>query len=120
MATELRLEDILSGPYTWKSMRPCDLSNCTKEDILAYFENSYSLNESIFAALRTKDAFYRAPDRLRLPLIFYFAHTATVYINKLMLAGLIEERVNFEYETMFETGVDEMSWDDTVSMQLNF
>ena len=27
----------------------------------------------------------------------------------------LEERINFEYETLFETGVDEMSWDDTVS-----
>ena len=26
-----------------------------------------------------------------------------------------QERVNFEFETMFETGVDEMNWDDTVS-----
>lgn len=25
-----------------------------------------------------------------------------------------QERVNLEFETMFETGVDEMSWDDTV------
>ncbi|XP_789318.3 ergothioneine biosynthesis protein 1 isoform X2 [Strongylocentrotus purpuratus] len=118
MATELSREDFLSGPYTWKSMRPCDLSNCTKKQILDYFENSYSLNESIFAALKTKDAFYRAPDRLRLPLIFYYAHTACVYINKLMLAGLIKERVNFEYETLFETGVDEMSWDDTENYRM--
>nr|AMM72581.1 5-histidylcysteine sulfoxide synthase [Paracentrotus lividus] len=118
MATELSLEDILTGPYTWKSMTPCDLSNCTKQQILDYFENSYSLNESIFAALKTEDAIYKAPDRLRLPLIFYYAHTAVVYINKLMLAGLIEERVNFEYETMFETGVDEMSWDDTENYRM--
>jgi hypothetical protein len=26
-----------------------------------------------------------------------------------------QKRVNREFETMFETGVDEMSWDDTVS-----
>ena len=32
---------------------------------------------------------YKSPDRLRLPLIFYLAHTASVYINKLLLAGLI-------------------------------
>ena len=25
-----------------------------------------------------------------------------------------QERINFEFEKMFETGVDEMSWDDTV------
>ena len=27
-----------------------------------------------------------------------------------------QERVNRDLETIFETGVDEMSWDDTVSV----
>ena len=27
---------------------------------------------------------------------------------------MFQERINFEYEKLFETGVDEMSWDDTV------
>lgn len=27
---------------------------------------------------------------------------------------VFQKRVNFEFEKMFETGVDEMSWDDTV------
>ncbi len=31
-----------------------------------------------------------------------------------------EERVNFEFETLFETGVDEMSWDDTVRIKIYF
>jgi hypothetical protein len=33
--------------------------------------------------------FYACPDRLRLPLIFYYGHTASVYVNKLVLSGLI-------------------------------
>ena len=38
------------------------------------------------------------------------------------IAGLIKpsERVNLEFETTFETGVDEMSWDDTVSLKIAF
>ena len=36
------------------------------------------------------NSIYKCPDRLRLPLVFYYAHTAVVYINKLMLAGLIK------------------------------
>ncbi len=28
----------------------------------------------------------------------------------------LQERVNKDFEIMFETGVDEMSWDDTVSL----
>ena len=82
---------------------------------------------------------YTCPDRLRLPLVFYVAHPSSVYVNKLLLGGvidvsvvccvhyvacmeyastfvpLLQKRVNLDYEIMFETGVDEMSWDDTVS-----
>ena len=36
----------------------------------------------------------------------------------LVLVLSSQERVNFDFETMFETGVDEMSWDDTVSIQV--
>ena len=37
--------------------------------------------------------FYKCPDRLRLPLIFYLAHTASFYVNKMILAGLIDVRL---------------------------
>ena len=39
-------------------------------------------------------------------------HTATFFINKLLLAGVIEQRINPLFESMFAIGVDEMSWDD--------
>ena len=51
-------------------------------------------------------------ETLRHPLIFYFGHTATVYVNKLLDYGMIKERVNPNYEMMFAVGVDEMDWDD--------
>lgn len=100
---------------------------------------------NLFSSLLDAAYFYKCPDRLRLPLVFYVAHPASVYINKLLLAGMIkarytarllwvekghvsptasitvpcihsllQERVNPEFEALFETGVDEMSWDDTV------
>ncbi|XP_067679037.1 uncharacterized protein [Haliotis asinina] len=109
---------ILTGELTFTSLKPLDLSTCTKQEIKLYFENSYDLNESLFTALKDESAFYKCPDRLRLPLIFYFAHTASVYVNKLLLAGFIKDRVNVEFETMFETGVDEMSWDDTENYRM--
>lgn len=109
---------ILTGNLTFKSLRPPDLSSCSKGELCEYFENSYDLNESLFTALNDDSVIYKCPDRLRLPLIFYFCHTAVVYVNKLMLAGLIKERVNLEFETMFETGVDEMSWDDTENYRM--
>lgn len=110
--------NILTGKLTFDSLRPPDLNCCTKKQLRDYFENGYDLNESLFTALRDEATFYTCPDRLRLPLIFYFAHTASVYVNKLMLAGLIKERVDLDFETMFETGVDEMSWDDTENYRM--
>ena len=49
---------------------------------------------------------------LRHPLIFYYGHPAALYINKLRVAGLLKAPVNEYFEVIFETGVDEMSWDD--------
>nr|KAG5714088.1 hypothetical protein BaRGS_020416 [Batillaria attramentaria] len=109
---------LLTGNLTFTSLRPLDLSTCTKDEILAYFENSYDLNESLFTALKDPSSIYKCPDRLRLPLVFYYAHTAVVYVNKLMLAGLLKERVNVSFEALFETGVDEMSWDDTENYRM--
>lgn len=49
---------------------------------------------------------------LRHPLIFYYGHVATLYINKLRVAGVLDAGINAYYEQIFETGVDEMGWDD--------
>lgn len=100
--------------YPFKSLIPCDLRQFTRSQLKEYFLNTYDLDELIFTAIKDEKYFYKCPDRLRLPLIFYLAHTASVFVNKMMLAGLIDKRVNRDFETMFETGVDEMSWDDTV------
>ncbi|RDD47836.1 Ergothioneine biosynthesis protein 1 [Trichoplax sp. H2] len=110
-----RKESILTGPQVNHSLPCCDLSRCSKQDILEYFENSYSLYETLFTALKDTSVFYKSPDYLRLPLIFYYGHTATLYVNKLKLAGLIKDRIDLHLETLLETGVDEMSWDDTES-----
>ncbi|XP_038650615.1 ergothioneine biosynthesis protein 1-like isoform X2 [Scyliorhinus canicula] len=87
-------------------------------EVLEYFENTYDLDETIFSALKDECSFYLCPDRLRLPLIFYYCHPSVVYINKLLIAGLIKEQVNPRFETLFETGVDEMSWDDTENYRM--
>ena len=86
-------------------------------EIRNYFENTYDLDEAIFTAIigimnsalhcianvviiecaklfhfhfADEEYFNKCPDRLRLPLIFYLAHTATLYVNKLLLSGLIK------------------------------
>ena len=83
-----------------------------RAEIRQYFHDSYDIDEALLEILRYDETFYLRADPLRHPLIFYFGHTATFYINKLLLARLIEERVNPTYEALFAVGVDEMSWDD--------
>jgi 5-histidylcysteine sulfoxide synthase len=80
--------------------------------LAAYFHDTFSRYESLFRTLTCDEAYYKKPISLRHPLIFYFGHTATFFINKLLLAGLISERINPAFESMFSVGVDEMSWDD--------
>lgn len=44
----------------------------------------------VFSLSLAEDAFFMCPDRLRLPLIFYYGHTASVYVNKLLQAEFIQ------------------------------
>ncbi len=82
-----------------------------RQEILDYFRASWAIEEKLLAGLKP-EAFYMRADPLRHPLIFYFGHTASFYINKLIISKVIETRVNPKYESMFAIGVDEMSWDD--------
>jgi 5-histidylcysteine sulfoxide synthase/putative 4-mercaptohistidine N1-methyltranferase len=77
-----------------------------------YFHATFNRYEQLFETLANDAAYYKKPIALRHPLIFYFGHTATFFINKLVLAGLVSERVNPVFESIFSVGVDEMSWDD--------
>lgn len=83
-----------------------------REEILAYFHQTTDLYESLFQTIANEKAFYIKSISLRHPLIFYYGHTHTFFINKLILAGLITERVDPKFESMFAVGVDEMGWDD--------
>lgn len=95
-----------------RSLRTPHLDTCSRAEVLDYFDNSWTLTELLFSALQGEQAFHAAPyHRLRHPLIFYYGHPAILYVNKLRLAGLMES-VSADVEALFETGVDEMSWDD--------
>jgi 5-histidylcysteine sulfoxide synthase/putative 4-mercaptohistidine N1-methyltranferase len=83
-----------------------------RAEILEYFHATFDIDEKLYDTLRYDDTFYLRADRLRHPLIFYFGHTATFYINKLTIAKVIDTRVHPRFESMFAVGVDEMSWDD--------
>jgi len=72
----------------------------------------------MFSCLATDASFYMLPDKLRRPLMFYFGHPSALYINKMHQAGLVDH-VNPYFQKLFETGVDEMSWDDMDAMQVS-
>lgn len=83
-----------------------------RAELLHYFHATFDRYESVFDVLSCDEAYYKKPITLRHPLIFYFGHTATFFINKFLLAGLIDKRIDPRLESMFAIGVDEMSWDD--------
>ncbi|MHB1678393.1 MAG: 5-histidylcysteine sulfoxide synthase [Sulfuriferula sp.] len=86
--------------------------DATRSSIRDYFQATFSRYEQLFETLTADAAYFEKPNSLRHPLIFYFGHTATFFTNKLLLAGLLAERIDPELEAMFAVGVDEMSWDD--------
>ncbi len=124
---------LLHGPrsaWWWTGLPPADspgrqpdgrltalpqprLDTCSRESVLAVFDNGWTLTELLFAGLQGEAAFYRPPyHHLRHPMLFYYCHPAALYVNKLRVAGLIDNPINPYFERIFETGVDEMRWDD--------
>lgn len=83
-----------------------------RAEIKHYFYNTWETYDSLFALINNDDAYYLRPESLRHPLIFYFGHTATFYVNKLILGKYIKQRINHSLEAICAVGVDEMSWDD--------
>ncbi|MEN8302585.1 MAG: 5-histidylcysteine sulfoxide synthase, partial [Campylobacterota bacterium] len=86
-----------------------------RQEIREYFHNTYELYEKVFELLKNDDVFYKKSEITRHPMIFYFGHTATFFINKLINMKIINERINPDFESIFAVGVDEMSWDDVDS-----
>lgn len=83
-----------------------------RQEIKTYFNATFDTYEELFRTLREDQAYYERPEPLRHPLIFYFGHTATFFVNKLTVTKLLTERIDEKMESMMAIGVDEMSWDD--------
>ena len=83
-----------------------------RHELKAYFQQTWATYESLFSMIDSDEAYYLRPEPLRHPLIFYFGHTATFYINKLILGKFINKRLDKRIEAICAVGVDEMSWDD--------
>ncbi len=91
-----------------------------RQEIQKYFNNSFDLFEKVFELLRDESVFYKKSEPTRHPMIFYFGHTATFFVNKLINMKIITQRINPEFESLFAIGVDEMSWDDLESTNYNW
>lgn len=84
-----------------------------RQEIKEYFNNTFTLYEKVFELLKDDDVFYKKSELTRHPMIFYFGHTATFFVNKLINMKIINKRINADFESIFAVGVDEMAWDDT-------
>ncbi|MBB3187170.1 5-histidylcysteine sulfoxide synthase [Microbacter margulisiae] len=91
-----------------------------RREILDYFEKTWAIDEKLYTQLKSDEVFYHRGDPLRHVLLFYLGHTAVFYINKLILAKIIDQRINRDFESMFAIGVDEMSWDDLNEKHYNW
>jgi len=83
-----------------------------RAEIKQYFNDTYDLYEKLFGVIVDERGYFEKADRLRHPLIFYFGHTATFFVNKLRVAKIITKRLSSKLEALLAIGVDEMSWDD--------
>ncbi len=86
-----------------------------REEIREYFHKTYDTYEDLFTVFNDDSVFYEQPELTRHPMIFYFGHTATFFVNKFMVAKIIDKRINPAFESTFAIGVDEMNWDDLES-----
>jgi len=100
----------------WNLLKVPTLSGVDSEEkrreIKDYFQFCYKRYESLFNLIAAEEAYFQKADPLRHPIIFYYGHTATFFINKLKLANVIDRRIDPQLESIFAVGVDEMSWDD--------
>ncbi len=101
------MRQLLTPPLTTDSQ--------TREYILDYFHNSYATYEAMFDLFVDDSALYLKSEPTRHSMIFYLAHTAVFFINKLIASKIISERIDSHFEHLFAVGVDEMSWDNIQS-----
>jgi 5-histidylcysteine sulfoxide synthase/putative 4-mercaptohistidine N1-methyltranferase len=76
------------------------------------FHQTCEIYEQLFTLIRDDASYYERHAPLRHPLIFYYAHPAVFYINKLTAGRFIPARLDARLEAIMAVGVDEMSWDD--------
>ena len=98
-----------------------NMATAGRAEVQDYFDNTWTTTEVLFASLQDTETFTNLPQhKLRHPLIFYYGHVAALYVNKMRVARLIDTTVDPFIEEFFQTGVDEMSWDDLSAPSLGW
>lgn len=103
------------GPVGHSSAAPAQrkrlltLDRLTPAALEAYFVDSWELHERLLSSIIDARAFYETADPLRHPLLFYLAHPAAFYVNKLRIVGLLKRPIRPAYEVLFAQGVDPAS-----------
>lgn len=110
-ATRSSVASAMSAGRTPKLVDVVDY-DAKREEIRTYFHSVFDKTEDLFNLMTTDEAYYIKHEALRHPPIFYFGHTACFFVNKLILAKTLGDRINPQIEHMCAVGVDEMSWDD--------
>jgi len=85
-----------------------------RANIRQYFQDTFDLDSSLFSHI-TPSALWSRADPLRHPVLWYAAHTASFYINKLRVSQALNQPLSAHFESLFAVGVDEMSWDDKLA-----
>jgi len=112
----MNLQHLVTRTVDLRSGNPAD----KRREIRDYFLKTWAVDELLYTQLRDDEILYHRGDSLRHILLFYLGHTAVFYINKFLLAGILRERINPSFESIFAIGVDEMSWDDLDNNNYNW
>ena len=85
-------------------------TDVARDRLVAYFQETWSLTEMLFDGAHS-GLYLRPADALRHPLIFYYGHVASFYVNKLRLAGVDIRAPCHPFDELFAVGVDENAED---------
>jgi 5-histidylcysteine sulfoxide synthase len=100
-----------------------NIQSCSRKDILNYYKNTTNFTNLLFSSLKNNKSYYKIPNKLRRPLIFYLGHTNSLYINKMtndfgygkMIKDSEIKSLNYNWYKkggLFERGVNELQIDD--------
>ena len=85
-----------------RSLRFPNLSALTRENAQEYFDQSWTLMETLFTEFNGEEPFYRPPVHgLRHPRIFYYGYSPCLHVNKLRVVGVLDAGVKLNFESIF-------------------